>query len=181
MEEVILVDAADRPIGFEEKLAAHRNGGRLHRAFSIFIFNRRGEMLLQRRSTRKYHFGGVWCNTCCGHPRPGELLEDSVHRRLREELGFDTELRKAFSFIYTAADAASGLTERELDHVFAGEFEGVPRPRPEEIDELRWVACDDVVRDVAVRPERYAPWLAIAIERMEASRRASNLPARPAA
>ncbi len=171
LEEVILVDEEDRAIGFEEKLAAHRNGGKLHRAFSIFIFNRRGEMLLQKRSARKYHFGGLWTNACCGHPTRDEPLERAVHRRLREELGFDTDLRRAFSFTYTATDADSGLTERELDHVFLGEFEGVPRPHPDEIDELSWAAAEELERDLAARAEDFSPWLAIALPRVLALRR----------
>lgn len=165
VEELILVDESDREIGFAEKLSAHQNGGRLHRAFSIVLFNRKGEMLLQRRSTRKYHFGGLWTNACCGHPRRGEALETAARRRLREELGVEAELREAFAFVYTARDARSGLTEREFDHVFVGELEAEPRPDPDEIDALRWIGCDDLARDVDARPERYTPWFAEVVER----------------
>src|SRR5262245_1821004 len=122
MDQIILVDEQDREIGVEEKLAGHRNGGRLHRAFSVFVFNARGEMLLQQRSDRKYHFRGKWTNACCGHPRPGEELVSAAHRRLSEELGFDTDLREVFSFLYCAEDPDSGLTEREFDHVLIGTF-----------------------------------------------------------
>jgi isopentenyl-diphosphate delta-isomerase len=166
MAEVVLVDEFDRPIGFEEKIEAHRNGGKLHRAFSIFIFNSRGEMLLQRRAARKYHFARVWANACCGHPSRGETLEAAAHRRLGEEVGFDTELRRVFSFIYCARDARSGLTERELDHVFAGEFDGSVQPAPSEIDELRWVDCADLLREVTTHPARFAPWFLLAVERL---------------
>jgi isopentenyl-diphosphate delta-isomerase len=163
MEEVILVDAEDREIGRAEKLAAHRDGGVLHRAFSIFLFDRAGRMLLQRRSSRKYHFGGLWTNTCCGHPRPGEDVAAAAHRRLREELGIDAVLREILSFTYTARDADSGLTERELDHVFVGEFEGEARPDPDEVEALRWLEPAAALRDVAARPARYTPWFATAL------------------
>lgn len=166
LEEVILVDEADREIGFAEKLAAHRAGGRLHRAFSIVLFNSRGDMLLQKRADAKYHFGGLWTNACCGHPRRGEAVRDAARRRLREELGVETELHEAFSFVYSASDRRSGLTEREFDHVFVGTFEGQPRPDPEEIDAVRWIACDELARDVARRPERYTPWFSRLVERL---------------
>ena len=166
MQEVVLVDEFDRPIGFEEKIEAHRNGGKLHRAFSIFIFNSRREMLLQRRSARKYHFAGVWANACCGHPSRGETLEAAAHRRLQQEVGFDTELRRVFSFAYSARDARSGLTERELDHVLAGEFDGYVQPAPSEIDAVRWVDCADLLREVADHPTRFAPWFLLAVERL---------------
>src|SRR5262245_37706804 len=152
MELIILVDEQDRQIGVEEKLAGHRNGGRLHRAFSILIFNRRGEVLLQQRSPRKYHFRGKWTNACCGHPRPGEDVESAAHRRLREELGFDTALREVFSFVYTADDPDSGLIEREFDHVFFGQFDGAPEPHPDEVSALRWLARAELERELAARP-----------------------------
>lgn len=168
MEEIILVDESDREIGFAEKLAAHQNGGQLHRAFSIFIVDARGQMLLQRRAAAKYHFGGLWTNACCSHPRRGESLEEAVHRRLREELGFDTALRELFAFTYTATDEGSGLTEREFDHVFVGRFDGEPRHDPAEVDELAWMPLDALTRDVAERPERYTPWFKEALDRVAA-------------
>ncbi len=166
MEELILVDESDRPIGFEEKIKVHQDGGKLHRAFSIFVFNERGETLLQLRSAAKYHFGGLWTNACCGHPSRGESLEEAAHRRLKEELGFDTKLREVFSFTYTATDPKSGLTEREYDHVFVGEFNGVPCPSPKEIDGLRWLNARAVERDIAANPAAYTPWFAIALARV---------------
>lgn len=166
MELIILVDDQDRPIGVEEKLAGHRNGGRLHRAFSIFLFNRRGEMLLQQRSARKYHFRGLWANACCGHPRPGEALEVAAHRRLGEELGFDTALREVFSFVYSAEDPDSGLTEREFDHVLFGEFDGTPAPAPDEVDALRWIGRAELEHELAARPDRYAAWFREAFTRI---------------
>lgn len=158
MNEVILVDEQDRQVGVAEKLAAHRGGGRLHRAFSVFVFNADGELLLQQRAEGKYHFGGLWSNTCCGHPRPGEDTTSAACRRLAEEFGFETDLREIGSFIYRAHDATSGLTEQELDHVFVGEFDGAPAPDPAEIDEWRWTAPAEVQRDLAERPDRLTPW-----------------------
>src|SRR4051794_23646258 len=136
-DELILVDEHDNPVGYSAKLAAHENGGRLHRAFSIFIFNSRGEMLLQRRAAGKYHFGGLWTNACCSHPRRGESTVDAAHKRLREELGLDTDLREIFSFTYRATDSVSGLTEHEFDHVFVGRFDGTPLPNAGEIDDWK--------------------------------------------
>ena len=166
MEEIILVDESDREIGFAEKLEAHRDGGRLHRAFSIVLFDSEGRMLLQQRAAVKYHFGGLWTNACCGHPRRGEELVEAARRRLREELGVEAELRRAFSFRYTATDAGSGLTERELDHVLVGRFEGEAQPDPNEIDALRWVDCAELAKDVAAHPELYTPWFALVLARL---------------
>lgn len=168
MELIILVDDQDRQIGVEEKLAGHRNGGRLHRAFSVLVFNRRGEMLLQQRSARKYHFRGLWTNACCGHPRPGEALESSAHRRLHEELGFDTALREVFSFVYCAEDPESGLTEREFDHVFVGAFDGTPEPHPDEVSAVRWIARGELERELAAQPEQYSAWFHEAFARIVA-------------
>lgn len=173
MEEIILVDEQDREIGFAEKVEAHRNGGRLHRAFSIVLFNARGEMLLQLRAAAKYHFGGLWTNACCGHPRRGEALEPAARRRLREELGIDAELREVFSFTYTATDPRSGLTENELDHVFVGCFDGEPEPDPEEMDDTRWIDCSELERDLAARPEAYTPWFVRVVERLPELRKAA--------
>ena len=165
-EEIILVDESDREIGYAEKVEAHRHGGRLHRAFSIVLFDREGRMLLQKRAAAKYHFGGLWTNACCGHPRRGEEVGAAARRRLQEELGVEAELREAFCFRYTATDAGSGLTERELDHVFVGTLDGPARPDPDEIDDLRWVDCAELSRDLADRPERYTPWFDQVVARL---------------
>jgi isopentenyl-diphosphate delta-isomerase len=162
MEEVLLVDEQDRVLGVEEKLRAHRDGGRLHRAFSILICDTRGRMLLQLRSRRKYHFGGLWTNACCGHPRPGEAIDQAAHRRLHEELGFDVPLREIFTFVYRAEDPGSDLTEHEYDHVFLGVFEGTPHPDPEEIDEYKWMEPVEIDRDLGRHPEQYSPWFPLA-------------------
>jgi len=172
-ERLVLVDESDRKVGEEEKLAAHRDGGKLHRAFSIFIENHRGEQLLQRRARAKYHFRGLWANACCGHPRPEEALESAARRRLREELGIDAELTELFSFAYTAEDPESGLTEKEIDHVFVGRFDGFPQPHPDEIDEIRWVHRAALARELEDSPAGFAPWLLEAAPRVLASRDAA--------
>ena len=166
VEEIILVDELDEEIGAAEKLEAHTGSGLLHRAFSIVLFGPDGRMLLQQRAATKYHFGGLWTNACCGHPRPGEELVEAARRRLHEELGFDTELRPVFSFRYSATDVDSGLTEEELDHVLVGETSGDFKPNPDEIDDVRWVDCRDLTRDVGAHPERYTPWFALLLARL---------------
>ena len=122
LTQVILVDVNDRQIGIMEKMKAHQQGS-LHRAFSVFIFNKKGEMLLQQRALNKYHSGGLWTNACCSHPLPGEETIAAAKRRLQEELGFEIPVEKVFDFVYKA-DFDNGLTEHEFDHVYVGEFEG---------------------------------------------------------
>jgi isopentenyl-diphosphate delta-isomerase len=161
----VLVDENDNEIGIEEKIKAHENGGKLHRAFSIFVFNSRGELLLQKRAETKYHAPGLWTNTCCSHPRPGESLEDAVHRRLKEEMGFDCELKRVFHVIYKA-DVGNGLTEWEFDHVFIGKFDGEPKPNPEEASDWKWVSLEEVERDVKEHPEKYTPWFRIILPKV---------------
>ncbi len=164
-ERVVLVDENDNEIGTEEKIRAHENGGKLHRAFSIFIFNSKGEMLLQKRAKSKYHFSGLWTNTCCSHPRPEEATEEAAHRRLKEEMGFDTELKEVFTFTYKA-ESESGLTEHELDHVFVGRFDGEPKPNPEEADDCKWVNVEGLQQDIKENPNKYSPWFKTALERV---------------
>lgn len=170
MEKVILVDENDRPIGTENKLRVHQNGGRLHRAFSVFIYDRDGRMLLQRRAAGKYHFAGLWTNACCSHPRPEETTIDAARRRLREELGIEIELREALSFTYHAFDPESGLDEREFLHVLTGTYEGECRPDPDEIAEIRWVKDQLIQRETSATPERFTPWFLEAI-RLRGQRR----------
>ncbi len=166
MEEIILVDENDNVVGYEEKLSAHENGGRLHRAFSVFIYNSAGQMLLQLRGRDKYHFGGLWTNACCSHPRRGESSDEAVHQRLRFELGFDTELREVFTFVYQASDPNSGLTEHELDHVFVGTHDGDLKPNVEEVDDWKWADIDAIRRGLRARPGDYSPWFRVAFERL---------------
>jgi isopentenyl-diphosphate delta-isomerase len=165
-ETLILVDENDSPIGFEEKLKAHSNGGRLHRAFSILVFNSKKEALLQLRSKEKHHFQNLWTNPCCSHPRKGEKLEDAAHRKLKQEFGFDTPLKEIFSFTYKALDKPSGLTEHEFDHVFIGKFNGIPKPNPDEIDDWKWVSVEELKRDLRENPDSYTPWSRIAFDKL---------------
>jgi isopentenyl-diphosphate Delta-isomerase len=167
IEIVILVDEKDNPIGYDEKMNAHSNGGKLHRAFSIFVFNSKGEVLLQRRAKAKHTFRGLWTNPCCSHPRKGEELEKAAHRKLKQEFGFDTDLREAFSFTYKATDRESNLTEHEFDHVFIGKFDGIPKPNPEEIDDWRWTTPAKLRRDLDNNPDSYTPWFRIAFATLE--------------
>jgi isopentenyl-diphosphate delta-isomerase len=162
-ERVILVDENDTKIGDEEKIEAHK-AGKLHRAFSVFTFNSKGEMLLQRRAAHKYHSGGLWTNACCSHPRLGEPVEEAVHRRLKEEMGFDCELKKIFHFIYKAE--LGDLTEHEFDHVFVGKFDEPVNPDPEEVDGYRWVPLASLKEDIKAHPENYTEWFKIALEKV---------------
>jgi isopentenyl-diphosphate Delta-isomerase len=168
MERVILVDERDRELGAAEKMRAHAEG-LLHRAFSIFVFDRGGRLLLQQRARAKYHSGGLWSNTCCGHPRPGETVLEAARRRLSEEMGFGCELRKGFEFLYRAG-LDRGLTEHEYDHVLVGGFDGEPRPDPAEVAAWRWAGMDELLDDVRARPESYSYWLRVALERREWAR-----------
>jgi isopentenyl-diphosphate delta-isomerase len=164
MERVILVDEADREVGTDEKAAAHA-GGRLHRAFSIFVFDRSGRLLLQRRAAGKYHSAGRWSNTCCGHPRPGEALDEAAHRRLREEMGFDCRLVEVARYRYTAR-LEGGLVENEIDHLFAGEFDGAPAPDPAEAEEWRWAEPRGLLGQIGAAPQRFTAWLRGSLEQV---------------
>lgn len=162
---MILVDAEDRELGIGDKLQAHRDGA-LHRAFSIFVFDAEKRLLLQKRARTKYHSGGLWSNTACGHPRPGEATIKAAHRRLREEMGFDCELHQAFGFLYRK-ELDNRLVEHEYDHVFIGEFSGVPQPDSAEVEEWRWLSMKELRRALLERPSEYSYWLSIAVNRRE--------------
>jgi isopentenyl-diphosphate Delta-isomerase len=167
--QVILVDEQDNEIGVREKQLAHVEGV-LHRALSIFVFDSTGtKMLIQQRALDKYHSGGLWSNTCCSHPAPGEAVLDAAHRRLVEELGFDCPLQFAFAFTYRA-EVGPSLVEHEFDHVFIGRSDVDARPNAAEIAAVEWMDVRDVVRDVAERPERYSLWFAVALAEMKARR-----------
>ncbi|MCK4800281.1 isopentenyl-diphosphate Delta-isomerase [Candidatus Parcubacteria bacterium] len=161
-EEIILVDKNDQEIGTEEKMKVHQDG-KLHRAFSIFVFNSRNEMLLQKRAEAKYHCGGLWTNTCCSHPRKGESLEKATHRRLQEEMGFDCELKEIDSFIYKA-EFDNGLTEHEYDHIFTGKFDGKPNLNPEEADDYKWIDLNSLKKEIKKNPENFTVWFKIAMK-----------------
>jgi isopentenyl-diphosphate delta-isomerase len=166
-ERVVLVDREDRVLGTAPKQAVHVDG-RLHRAFSVFVFDGAGNTLLQRRAGAKYHSGGLWSNTCCGHPRPGETTRGAARRRLREEMGFDCALHPALSFVYKR-DLENGLIEHELDHVFVGQFDGIPVPNPEEVDDWRWAALSVVATDTIANPQLYSAWFPIALAKLYAT------------
>jgi isopentenyl-diphosphate delta-isomerase len=159
-DRVILVDTADMEIGTEEKLHAHQLG-LLHRAFSIFVFGSDGSLLLQRRAREKYHSGGLWSNTCCSHPRPGESVRNAARRRLREEMGFDCELRGLLQFTYWA-EFANGLIEHELDHVLFGTWDGVPSPDPREVEDWRWYPAGQLKETLQEHSHDFTVWLSIA-------------------
>ena len=167
-DEVILVDADDREIGTAPKLRAHREGA-LHRAFSVFLFNERGEVLLQRRAEGKYHSAGLWSNTCCSHPRPGEDTHAAARRRLQEEMGLTVPLLPVFNFTYRSA-FADGLWEHEFDHVYIGRTGAEPRPDPEEVAGWRWASIDDLARELEEHPERFTVWLRQPFEEIVARR-----------
>lgn len=155
-EMVVLVDAEDREVGEMGKLAAHREG-RLHRAFSVFLFNSRGELLLQKRAASKYHSPGLWSNTCCGHPRVGEGIAEAAERRLMEEMDLKCSLRPIFRFIYRA-DLADGMIEHELDHVLVGSTDADPVPNAEEVSGWRWSERGELEQELRDRPERSTAW-----------------------
>lgn len=165
MEEyVVLVDNQDNRVGLMEKMEAHLNPT-LHRAFSIFIFNSKHEMLLQRRALTKYHTPGLWTNTCCSHPRDGETLEDATKRRLMEEMGMECELRELFSFVYKA-DVMQGLTEYEFDHVFVGTTDVIPIINKEEVDSYRYASIDEIKSEIEKNPDNFTVWFKIAFEKL---------------
>lgn len=156
MERLVLVDEDDREVGSEGKLLAHE-AGLLHRAFSIFVSNRAGALLLQRRAASKYHSAGRWSNACCGHPRPGEPLLAAAQRRLREEMGFDCALAPASRLRYLAL-LENGLVENEIDHVLVGTWDGDPAPDPAEADAWRWIGRFELEAWLARSPEDFAAW-----------------------
>jgi isopentenyl-diphosphate Delta-isomerase len=171
-ERVILVDRADRPVGTAEKLAAHRSGS-LHRAFSVLVRDGDGRVLLQRRALDKYHSPGLWSNTCCSHPRPGEPTIAAAHRRLVEEMGFDCPLRPVGSLLYRARVGA-GLVEHEYDHVLVGHWEGTPVPDPAEVADWRWADLPDLGRAVRWNSSLFTPWFRLLLPRLEALLRAED-------
>ena len=163
--KVILVDEHDRSLGTAEKMEAHQQG-RLHRAFSIFIFNDKGELLLQRRALDKYHSGGLWTNTCCSHPLEEMGLEDFARLRLKEEMGFDTPIRKVFDFLYRA-DMENGLIEHEFDHVLTGNYDGAVSPDPAEVMEYKYLSLDDISNSLEEFPHIYTAWFRMVMPRVK--------------
>jgi isopentenyl-diphosphate delta-isomerase len=163
---VILVNEQDEPVGTMEKLEAHQKG-LLHRAFSVFVVNKNGEMLLQQRAQDKYHSGGLWTNTCCSHPLPGEDDLAAAHRRLMEEMGFDCELKEIFSFTYRAA-FDNGLTEHEFDHVFFGRYDGAVLPDAAEVQATQYLSLDAIRQLLLAEPETFTHWFHLAFPKIAA-------------
>lgn len=162
-EQVILVNENDEKIGLMPKQEAHVKG-LLHRAFSVFIFNHKNELMLQQRALHKYHTPGLWANTCCSHQRDGESSIDAGKRRLFEEMGFVAELKETTSFIYKAP-FNNGLTEHELDHILVGSFEENPLINPEEVAAWKWMDLEEVKNDIQSNPEIYTPWFKIIFDK----------------
>ena len=165
MSEVILVDINDTPVGSMDKIEAHRKA-LLHRAFSVFIFNSKGEMLLQQRADKKYHSGGLWTNACCSHPAPGEDTLSAASRRLKEELGFTTPLVKAFTFSYRT-DFENGLTENEFDHVFTGVYDGRIVADRDEVKSYRYLPLEEIEKSITDEPGKFTSWFVIAFPRIK--------------
>lgn len=172
-ESVVLVDEADREVGVADKMEVHRTGA-MHRAFSVFLFDPTGRVLLQRRAFDKYHSGGLWSNTCCSHPRPAESVLDAAARRLPEEMGLTAPLAWAFRFMYRA-DFENGLVEHEMDHVLVGRTRPgdapvdvsapTPNPNPTEVADWRWVSPEQVRVELARQPDQFTVWFRLCFER----------------
>ena len=161
---VVLVDEQDNAIGTCEKMEAHRKGY-LHRAFSVFVFDTSGRLLLQQRALEKYHCGGLWSNTCCSHPYPKEEVMTAAIRRLQEEMGFTTPLAKAFDFVYRA-ELEDGLIEHEFDHVFIGTYEGPVAPNSSEVMGVEYIHLDALAQKMEAEPARFTPWFHIAFPKL---------------
>lgn len=162
-EKVILVNENDEPIGLMDKMEAHEKA-LLHRAFSIFIMNDKGETMLQQRALGKYHSPGLWTNTCCSHQREGETNIMAGRRRLKEEMGFEVPLEELFSFIYKAS-FENGLTEHELDHVLIGRFNGTPEINQKEVAAWKWMPLEAIKKDMGINPDEYTAWFKIIFDK----------------
>jgi isopentenyl-diphosphate delta-isomerase len=160
---VILVDENDKQIGTMEKMEAHEKG-LLHRAFSVFIYNDKDELLLQQRALTKYHTPGLWTNTCCSHQKVGETNIEAGRRRLMEEMGFTVPLEDKISFTYKAP-FSNGLTEHEFDHILVGKYNEEPKPNPEEVASWKWQKIEDVQKDIQEHPEKYTAWFKIIFDK----------------
>ncbi|TKC10509.1 isopentenyl-diphosphate Delta-isomerase [Pedobacter polaris] len=164
IDNVILVDSDDNQVGLMEKMQAHFSG-QLHRAFSVFIFNSKGELLLQQRAVDKYHSGGKWTNTCCSHPREHEHTTVAAHRRLLEEMGMVCHLEYGFNFMYKA-EVTAGIIEHEFDHVYFGISDNRPNFAPQEVAGFRYIGMNELAKDIKVHPELYTEWLKICLEKV---------------
>ena len=164
-ELLILVNEQDIQVGVQDKLSVHLEG-LLHRAFSVFIFNSKSELLLQQRANVKYHSPGLWTNTCCSHPRPGESTLDACNRRLYEEMGMSADLQFSFSFLYQF-EFPNGLTEHEYDHVFIGQTDQIPEINLDEVQGWKYISIADLEKEISVKPESYTPWLKICMAELK--------------
>ncbi|MHA7941627.1 isopentenyl-diphosphate Delta-isomerase [Formosa sp. 3Alg 14/1] len=162
-ENVVLVNENDEPIGLMPKLEAHEKGV-LHRAFSVFVFNEKNELMLQQRALSKYHTPGLWTNTCCSHQRDGESNLDAGRRRLEEEMGFVTALEEKTSFMYKSP-FENGLTEHEYDHILVGHYNGQPNINPDEVADWKWMTLEDVKADIKLHPDNYTSWFKIIFDK----------------
>lgn len=160
---IILVNKKDNEVGFGEKINIHKKG-LLHRAFSIFVFNSKKELLLQQRALNKYHSGGLWTNTCCSHPKPGEEVLDAAHRRLQEEMGFDCKLEEKFSFVYRTKFL--DLSEYEYDHVIFGIYDSNPTVNCKEVASFKWMDIEDIKNDLKKNAQKYSYWFKIAFPKL---------------
>ena len=164
VEQVILVDQSDSQIGVMEKIEAHRQG-LLHRAFSIFLINDSAEMLLQQRAKSKYHSGGLWTNTCCSHPKPGESIDQAAERRLQEEMGIVCDLNPIFQFNYKSK-LDNGMMEHEFDHVYLGKFSGVPEVNEQEVLDWKYFSIPVIQEELEINPQLYSSWFKIAFPKL---------------
>lgn len=164
VSDIILVDEDDNQIGTAKKMQVHEDA-KLHRAFSIFVFNDKKQMMLQKRAASKYHCPGLWTNTCCSHPKPGEETKEAAHRRLKEEMGFDCNLEEKFSFVYRA-EFDNGLAEHEYDHVFFGSYNKNPVLNKDEADDFKWIDLKHLKEEIEKNPDNYTPWLKIALNKI---------------
>jgi isopentenyl-diphosphate Delta-isomerase len=162
MENVILVNREDQETGLMEKMEAHKKGA-LHRAFSILLFNSSGNLMLQKRAMSKYHSGGLWTNTCCSHPLPGETMENATRRKLKQEMGIEQELSFAFKFVYKAT-LENNLIEHEMDHVFIGMYDGNPRINTDEVEDWKFISMDELRLDLTQNPDRYTTWFRLIVD-----------------
>lgn len=164
-EQLILVNENDEPVGTMEKMEAHRQG-LLHRAFSVFIFDAKGKMLLQKRAAEKYHSSNLWTNACCSHPHPGETLQQAAARRLTEEMGFTTPIQEVFSFTYKAP-VGNYLIEHEFDHVFTGQYAGAIKANPREVADWCYKEMRSIQAELEQHPQMFTTWFAIAFPKIE--------------
>lgn len=162
-DNIILVDENDREIGTGEKLEVHHQG-QLHRALSVFIFNARGEMLLQKRAKSKYHSAGLWSNACCSHPGPGQDLKAEAQRRLKEEMGIEADLQEIGGLVYKTE--LGDLTENEYDHIFIGQFEGIPSPNKDEVEDWQWLSPEAIKQDIKKHPKKYTHWFKLILPKV---------------